>query len=317
MNHLFQHIEYLLLRHDCVIVPGLGAFIVSTAPATINMEMGMIVPPSRRLMFNQAVAIDDGLLANSYARKTGLSFEEARKALARDVAVIKDRLLRDRMLECGSIGTLILSDDGRPVFSPAPRHEDILFPSAANLRKKVVSRQPASTAATSEATDESMDEEKGRPASRFSLARTIVRMGAACLVFAAVAIAIISHPIPHDEREERASIIPVEAFITEKSTESETTQKADSASLPQPEQAVMPETDPKHYLIVATFRSHAEAEKYAESYSTDRFRMQTVDSRRMSRVAVASSDSRDSLRRQLNSPSFRKIFPQAWIWSRE
>ena len=89
MNNLFRHIEYLLLRHDCVIVPGLGAFISASRPAKIDMQEGKILPPSKSLMFNQSVATDDGLLANSFARKTGMKFEEARQAVVHEVNDIK------------------------------------------------------------------------------------------------------------------------------------------------------------------------------------------------------------------------------------
>ncbi|MDE6077369.1 MAG: hypothetical protein K2G29_06510, partial [Muribaculaceae bacterium] len=68
MNVLFRHIEFLLTRHDCVIVPGLGAFIVTSAPAVIDRASRRVSPPSRSVLFNQAVTLDDGRLANSYAR---------------------------------------------------------------------------------------------------------------------------------------------------------------------------------------------------------------------------------------------------------
>lgn len=95
MNTLFQHIEYLLLRHDCVIVPGLGAFISTIRPARIDMENHRILPPARSVMFNQAVTVDDGLLANSYARRFNISFEEGRQLIVRDVKSLKDTIISD------------------------------------------------------------------------------------------------------------------------------------------------------------------------------------------------------------------------------
>lgn len=44
MNPFFQHIEFLLLRHDCVVIPGLGAFIVNMVPAHIDYEKGWSLP---------------------------------------------------------------------------------------------------------------------------------------------------------------------------------------------------------------------------------------------------------------------------------
>ncbi|MDE5929269.1 MAG: hypothetical protein K2H03_02185, partial [Muribaculaceae bacterium] len=34
MQELIRHIDYLLVRRDCVIVPGIGAFIASAKAAT-------------------------------------------------------------------------------------------------------------------------------------------------------------------------------------------------------------------------------------------------------------------------------------------
>ena len=119
MNFFFQHIEYLLLRHDCVIVPGLGAFIATTTPANFDMGKGMITPPSRAFMFNQAVALDDGLLANSIARKAGISFEDARNAIVRCVAKIKEIINNDGFIKIGSLGYLQLGKENNLLFSPA------------------------------------------------------------------------------------------------------------------------------------------------------------------------------------------------------
>ena len=48
MNNLFKHIEYLLLRNDCVIVPGFGAFIATNLPARIDYEKERFyLPPAR------------------------------------------------------------------------------------------------------------------------------------------------------------------------------------------------------------------------------------------------------------------------------
>ncbi len=123
MNNLFRHIEYLLLRHDCVIVPGLGAFISASRPAKIDMQEGKILPPSKSLMFNQSVATDDGLLANSFARKTGMKFEEARQAVVHEVNDIKVCLRDNGMVECGGLGKLVTGEEGNIVFLPSKSPE--------------------------------------------------------------------------------------------------------------------------------------------------------------------------------------------------
>ena len=103
MNNLFKHIEYLLLRNDCVIVPGFGAFIATNLPARIDYEKGEILPPVRQVMFNQAVSMEDGLLANSYVRKSGVSFDDARQIIAREVGILKSFLAEKRVIQVGNL----------------------------------------------------------------------------------------------------------------------------------------------------------------------------------------------------------------------
>ncbi|MDE6770662.1 MAG: hypothetical protein K2J78_13140, partial [Muribaculaceae bacterium] len=125
MTNLFRHIEFLLLRHDCVIVPGLGAFIVTTTPASIYNYTRRIFPTYRSVMFNQAVTLDDGLLANSYARSLSLTFEEARQVILKDVASLHNSLRTNRVIEIGRLGQLSMGDEDQLQFSPAKAPDDI------------------------------------------------------------------------------------------------------------------------------------------------------------------------------------------------
>ena len=65
MFSIIEHIEYLISDHDCVVVPGLGAFIAQYIHAEIDLERGVILPPRRVLSFNAAVCHNDGVLAGS------------------------------------------------------------------------------------------------------------------------------------------------------------------------------------------------------------------------------------------------------------
>ena len=87
------------------------------------MQEGKILPPSKSLMFNQSVATDDGLLANSFARKTGMKFEEARQAVVHEVNDIKVCLRDNGMVECGGLGKLVTGEEGNIVFLPSKSPE--------------------------------------------------------------------------------------------------------------------------------------------------------------------------------------------------
>ena len=321
MNFFFQHIEYLLLRHDCVIVPGFGAFIATVSPARIDMEKGMIIPATRNLMFNQAVSLDDGLLANSIARKAGIPFEDARNVIVRCVAKIKENLDTFREIEIGSLGSLLLGEENNLLF--APKHLD--FSSTSELGYHPVKLDTAVTdsvpvkATTPEPdliTEPEEEETVEKSYYQFKISRTFTRFAVMITVMAVIALTVILNPLPADEREQRASVVPVEKILPAPAAVHTET---DSAKIAEPtiaDSVPVSQTLPSHYLIVATFANIKEARKYAEKYSSDEYPLTAVESRKVARVAAAESDDREELRKKLNSSEITSRFPNAWIWSR-
>ena len=119
MINLTEHIEHLIVRNDCVIVPGFGAFIAEKLPAYIDKEQGAFMPPSRRLSFNPRIDHNDGLLVSSLMRRHCWSFTLASESLADCVAALKKRLASAGSLNIGSLGTLRYQDEATPEFVPA------------------------------------------------------------------------------------------------------------------------------------------------------------------------------------------------------
>lgn len=129
MNDLALHIEYLLLSHDCVIVPGLGAFLAHRSEAHVDPSTGLLMPPSRWLGFNGDLRHNDGLLVGSVARRDRLSYEAARIAVERAVGSYMHCLEESGTLAVGSLGTLTLaSGSASPVFEPSLANPIISLP---------------------------------------------------------------------------------------------------------------------------------------------------------------------------------------------
>ncbi|MAZ58320.1 MAG: hypothetical protein CMP56_02785 [Flavobacteriales bacterium] len=72
-----KHVFELLKHHDCVIITGLGGFILNHRPAYINEITNKIHPPSKSISFNKNLSNNDGLLANYIASTENLSYDEA------------------------------------------------------------------------------------------------------------------------------------------------------------------------------------------------------------------------------------------------
>ena len=118
MFDLAAHIEYLLMSHDCVVAPGLGAFLVHETPAYYDSEHCRFIPPTRSLGFNAAVTLNDGLLAESIARRDRVSLDAARVRVDAAVASFRNQLELTGSLPIGNLGVITLRD-GALLFEPS------------------------------------------------------------------------------------------------------------------------------------------------------------------------------------------------------
>ncbi len=216
MNNLFRHIEFLLLRHNCVILPGFGAFLASDVPASVDSESGMILPPARMYMFNQAVSLDDGLLANSYCRKYGFSFDEARQVIIRASEQLKETLRENGSLRFGSIGSFSLGDEGNLSFQPSRTHLE---------RASMLGYQPvnisAAEAEVPEATAPVTSSEEATPEAsahdntyyHVRISKTFSKVAAAIAIIMSVVLSVFLSPVQNSTHEQRASVVPVGTLV--------------------------------------------------------------------------------------------------------
>ena len=58
---LNQYISELLYRYECVVVPGLGAFLTHKVSAEIDAQAQVFSPPKKRLSFNEQLQQNDGV----------------------------------------------------------------------------------------------------------------------------------------------------------------------------------------------------------------------------------------------------------------
>lgn len=133
MIDLIGHIEYLILRHDCVVIPGIGALIAHRTPARIEPETGIMFPPRRSLSFNAAITHNDGLLATSVARKEGIPYEAALSAVTEKVNEMQSLVQSQGELAIGRIGVLKHTNDDRSTYLFDPFTTTNISPSLTGL----------------------------------------------------------------------------------------------------------------------------------------------------------------------------------------
>jgi cell division septation protein DedD len=113
------YITDLLFRHDCVIVPELGAFISRSLPAEIAASTHMFRPARKQVAFNASLTQSDGLLYNYVARINACSFETARLMVDQALAQWKKELAEGKKIRLEHIGQLYRAEQGTLQFVPA------------------------------------------------------------------------------------------------------------------------------------------------------------------------------------------------------
>ena len=110
-----KHITELLYNHNCVIVPGFGAFLTKNIAASRNNDV--FSPPKKTIAFNGMLKENDGLLANRISATDGISYKAALKKIKKDVKTLASSLNVGEV-EIDNIGTLRLNDEKKVQFQP-------------------------------------------------------------------------------------------------------------------------------------------------------------------------------------------------------
>lgn len=139
---LERHIEILLLKSDCVIVPGLGGFVASHVNARYDEDDNMFIPPLRTLGFNPKLTLNDSLLAQSYSEAYDISYPEACGRIDNEVNELKQYICNNGSYCLNGIGTLSMNGYGSYEFTPC--EAGILTPDLYSLSSFEMSRRSKS-----------------------------------------------------------------------------------------------------------------------------------------------------------------------------
>ena len=121
MLAITKHIEYLLTEHDCVLIPGLGGFVMQDLPARFVPDGNMFYPPSRSIVFNPTLTYNDGLLAASLMRARQIGYEQASQFIDREIDTLRALLKREGdRVTFGNIGVFVLTEDNTLSFEASP-----------------------------------------------------------------------------------------------------------------------------------------------------------------------------------------------------
>ncbi|MBP5135104.1 MAG: SPOR domain-containing protein [Paludibacteraceae bacterium] len=314
---MIEHIEQLLLRNDCVIVPGLGGFVANRTAAEVT---GAFVVPSRRIMlFNVLLTYNDGLLAQEYMRCDRLTFQQAMDEIGRAVAHFKKELSEWGNVSFGRLGVFSTAVDGSLTFRYSGNVELDIF----NYGLKKLNFAPLAS------------ERK----SSFGMKEWVA--AAAVLLLLLLPLNLLKHQEPYSSASlsslvtavERMAQDPLETVTQETVLDSLTvaSEMPDSLNLAQSEialaeaeapapesveqQSVAPQT--VYHVIIASLSSQAKARQYMSEISEYNFdNLEIVRAENRYRVSVANFTSEDSAESFLADFKLRhEAFASAWVFA--
>ncbi len=111
------HIFDLLREHDCVIIPGFGAFVTRNISAKISSDGLRMFPPNKEISFNKNLVKNDGLLINSISYKEHLNYKGAEKRVINWVQRINKKIEKHKYVEIKNIGSISLKSN-KYIFVP-------------------------------------------------------------------------------------------------------------------------------------------------------------------------------------------------------
>ena len=112
------YLRELLFRHDCVIIPGFGAFIGNYIPARIDRSEGLFYPPARKITFNRHLTGNDGLLIGHISSQQGIGYGEARDIVSNYAEALRQNINTGTAVTLDHLGTFSLNREGTIIFEP-------------------------------------------------------------------------------------------------------------------------------------------------------------------------------------------------------
>lgn len=113
-----NYLNKLLFEHDCVVLPELGGFIAHTNAAYYSAANGTFYPPTKRVAFNEALKLDDGLLTHYIALNEQLSHDEAKQKVRSFVDFSKQSLKLNQEFLMEGLGKFVLTSENKIAFEP-------------------------------------------------------------------------------------------------------------------------------------------------------------------------------------------------------
>ena len=312
MRRLTRQIEQLLYTEECVVVPGIGAFLVHHEPAVVDEQKGLIYPGRCRISFNAALKDNDGVLVKSYSDAFSFGYRRSLSIMEKDIEELRSQLLTSGVVEVGEVGKLIQSKgEMNLTFIPNPHHPFSI--DYYGLRPVAMLPRP-------EVTTEETGRRAGLKGHIYYLPINLRAIGYSSVAAAMVAMAIF---IPNQKLQSPSNAMQYQAgFLTEQvaEQEAEPAPVVEEVQVPTFEGFRITEGSERlghYYVVVATLPNEAMAHKFIlENSSYLRFTKEggvLISSRGLHRFYAASFETKEEAQEYLRELTKEVAFKTAWI----
>lgn len=118
---LEHYLNELLYRYNCVIIPGLGAFLTQKKSAVLHKASHTFYPPTKTISFNEQLTTNDGLLVSYMAQAEKIGYEPMLRRVTKSAGDWKAKLQKGERLSLPNIGELWLNEAGKIQFQPSEK----------------------------------------------------------------------------------------------------------------------------------------------------------------------------------------------------
>jgi hypothetical protein len=294
MFSVIEHIEYLVTLHDCVVVPGWGAFIANYSASSYDAEAGMMSHPRRSIGFNASVSHNDGLLAQSLVRREGINYNEAMKFIADSVTTFRQQLAMDCEVSMGRLG-YFRRNEGRFIEFVPFYHSDGTdqFFGLNDMEIKDVTALEKDMALADETAAAIV------PKERNLFIRKATRIAASVAVLIGLGVVLTTPMILNRDHQNLASMAPAvsapKAQQLNVTVEQGVSSQGISTVATQPRIASVGNDSGRYYMVIATLRNQQELDAFKNSNPSLVPYMKVLKYKKFMCVYVARSDDSNTL----------------------
>ena len=332
MIELAKHIEVLLLKNDCVIVPGFGGFVAHYSEARYESDEQLFLPPLRIVGFNPQLKLNDSLLVLSYTETYDISYPEAHRRIEDEVNELRQHLETERCYELNGIGQLTLNTEGNLLFEPC--EAGILTPSLYGLGSFTMS--PLVTNTVEQPSDDK-EESNGSITIKMSWLRNAVAVAAAILAFFLLAPPVANTLSTDTVSKMGFNVLPtlnttikdstiledttseVQQFVTD--ADSQKTEPAPEEKVktvdeqpPTTSETIQTKSTPSFCIVLASQVSRANADDFVERLKKAGYSHARVcEHHSIRRVVYGYYESQTEAVKELRNVRGNKFFEEAWV----